>query len=160
MWKMWITSGRAGSIFAVRTDFERKRGELHTLSTPDPVENCGNPEICQVCTILQNDAVRQSPTERSPRFSVGIFCAARFAYRAKEVGRESVSGRFSPSKNPAPGTSDPLSRRERAPGAGFTGKPTQGSVKVSSSTSVWVLFFISRRNARRDSSSLSPRISV
>jgi len=44
MWKKWKTPTGGESFFAVRTDFEQKRGQLRTLSTDARVENRENAE--------------------------------------------------------------------------------------------------------------------
>ena len=171
MWKTWKTSASRRSIFAVNTDFGRKWVELRTLSTAAGVEKLPNVENCKVCTILHKDRFRQKTEARSEGFFRRFFFAPEFvvfATRRRKEGDFGVRERRFP--NPAgdqKSRSGPSGLRGAEIGRGRGrekrlrgGTSDQGSVKVSRSTSVWVLFFISRREARRVSSSLSPRIRV
>ena len=158
---MWITFAPRTSIFAVRTDFDQIRGRLNTLSTGRVVENREKPEFCQGCTILPRTAIRHNSAAPIVVFLTVFSGTADFAILTIHGQKADDFGGVIPIKNPSRGR--PRRTCRNADGnRGWEGRANlpYGSVKVSSSTSVWVLFFMSRRLARPVASSLSPRIRV
>ena len=172
MWKKWITFALRGSIFAVKTDFEQKEGQLtHSIHR----DLCGKPADRRKLLGLHKSSRTEVPTKiggaflrvSAARFFSGVLrtdCDAKIGEGRFRGSIDRVRAIKNPGRRARPAKGSASVRRcrerrrrpERFPGQ----RARQGSVKASSSTSVCVLFFISRSIARPVASSLSPRISV